>query len=226
LSEDTVFCNTHLGVIAALRASDGRVRWLCEYPRVSLENDNPDRNVQHLFRDITPCLAYRDLVIAAPSDCNRLFALDAGTGHVIWTLLPEQAADVIHLLGVGGDRLVASGDYLYWLDVYTGRIVGQFPPPRVTTPGHARPSPRGHGRGVLVGDKVYWPTRDSILVFGQRTVRTESGVEPHLVREIELTPRGATGGNLVVAGDVLIIAATDQLFVFDRYGKRNTDEKR
>lgn len=225
LSEDTVFCNTHLGVIAAVRASDGQVRWLSEYPRVSPQDDNPDRNVQHVFRDLTPCLAYRGLVIAAPCDCNRLFALDANTGHVIWRSLPEQAADVIHLLGVGGDHLIASGDYLYWLDVHTGRIVGQFPPPGVMTPGRARPSPRGHGRGVLVGDNVYWPTRSSILVFGQRTVRTEVGVEPRLVREIELTPRGATGGNLVVAGDVLIIAAADQLFVFDRYGQRNTDKR-
>ncbi|MBP86115.1 MAG: hypothetical protein CMJ64_05265 [Planctomycetaceae bacterium] len=225
-SEDTIFCNTHLGVIAALRASDGRVRWLCEYPRISPENENPDRNDQHVFRDLTPCLAYRGLVIAAPCDCNRLFALDANTGHVIWTSLPEQAADAIHLLGVGGNNLIVSGDYLYWLDVYTGRIVGQFPPPRRTTPGHARPSPRGHGRGVLVGDNVYWPTRNSIFVFGQRTVRTELGVEPHFVREIKLTPRGATGGNLVVARNVLVIAAADKLFVFDRYGQRNTDEIR
>ena len=226
LSEDTVFCNTHLGVIAALRVDDGQVRWLCEYPRVSPANDNPDRNTQHVFRDLTPCLAYRGVVLAGPSDCNRLFALDASTGHVLWTTLPEQAADVIHLLGVGGDNLLASGDSLYWLDVYSGRIVGQFPPPGITTPGHARPTPRGHGRGALVGDNVYWPTRNSIFVFGQRTARTEVGVEPHLVREIELTPRGAAGGNLVVAGDVLIIAAADQLFVFEQHGKRNTDDNR
>jgi len=59
---------------------DGAIRWLTEYPRVDLQNENPDRNTQHLFRDLTPCLLHRDLVIVAPLDCDRLFALDANTG--------------------------------------------------------------------------------------------------------------------------------------------------
>lgn len=217
-SEDTIYCNTHLGAIAAMRAHDGRVRWITEYPRAENDISNPDRNVQHAFRNMTPCLIYRGLVIAAPADCNRLFALDANSGHVIWTTRPERATDVIHLLGVGAGNLIAGGDYLYWLDVYTGDVVNQFPPPRKTTPGHAKPTPRGHGRGVLAGNNVYWPTRKSIFVFKQRTVRTELSSEPPLVREIDLTSRGATGGNLTVAQNVLVIVAADQLYVFDRHG--------
>lgn len=221
LSEDTIYCNTHLGVIAALQARDGRVRWITEYPRVSSENDHPDRNTQHMFRDLTPCLVHHDLVIAAPADCDRLFALDANTGHVVWTTPPERAADAIHLLGVGSGNLIVSGDYLYWLDVYSGEIVGQFPPPRAVAPGLARPSPRGYGRGLLVGENVYWPTRESIFVFRQRTARI--GRHPPIDREIALAAHGATGGNLIVAGNVLVIAAADELIVFDEYGQRTTN---
>ena len=223
LSEDTLYCNTHLGVIAALQSRDGKLRWITEYPRVPSSNDHPDRNTQHGFRDLTPCLVHYDLVISAPSDCNRLFALDANTGHVIWTTRPERAADSIHLLGVGEGNLICSGDYLYWLDVQSGELVGQYPSPRAVAPGLARPSPRGYGRGVLAGDKVYWPTRESILVFRQRIVRTEIGRHPPQIDKIPVAGQHATGGNLIVAGDVLAIAAADELIIFDKHGQRTTD---
>jgi hypothetical protein len=124
----------------------------------------------------------------------------------------------MHLLGVGHGNLIASGDYLYWFDVATGRQVGQFPQQRSESPGAARADPPGFGRGVLAGDYVYWPTRENIYVFEQRTRRVDRGWEPIGVREIELTHRGATGGNLVIAGGVLLIAAGDRLVAFGEAG--------
>jgi outer membrane protein assembly factor BamB len=221
LRGQSLYCNTNLGVVAALRTDDGSVQWLTQYPRVDFQNEDPDRNTRHYFRDLNPCLLQGDLAIVAPMDCDRLFALDAITGQKIWETRAEQAADAIHLLGVGDGNLMASGDYLYWFDVYSGQLVAQFPPPGKSTPGHARPTPRGYGRGILAGKHVYWPTLASIFVFEHRTIKTEIGREPVLVREIELIPRGATGGNLVIADGVLLIATPDRLFAFDEYGKQS-----
>jgi outer membrane protein assembly factor BamB len=226
LRNRTLYCNTNLGVVAALNVKDGAVRWLTEYPRVDLQDENPDRNTQHLFRDLTPCLLYRDLVIVAPMDCDRLLAFDANTGIPIWASLADQAADAIHLLGVGEEHLIASGDYLYWFDVYTGRLVSQFPAPHRSLPGHAKPSPHGYGRGILADKLVYWPTRESILVFDQRIHQELRGRTPDVIRKIDLASHGVTAGNLVLTDDFLLIAAHDRLIVFALHEQRLSDEKR
>ncbi|MEX0819897.1 MAG: PQQ-binding-like beta-propeller repeat protein [Pirellulaceae bacterium] len=225
LRNRTLYCNTNLGVVAAIDSQDGAIRWITEYPRIDFQNQNPDRNTQHLFRDLTPCLLYRDLVIVAPLDCDQMFALDANTGILIWASLRERATDAVHLLGVGEDHLIASGDYLYWFDVYTGRLVSQFPAPHRSLPGHAKPSPHGHGRGILADNLVYWPTRESILVFDQRIGRELLGRSPEIIRTIDLVSRGVTGGNLVLADGSLLIANQDRLIVFARDGKRIEPEQ-
>ena len=73
------------------------------------------------------------------------------------------------------------------------------------------PSPRGFGRGTIAGNRVWWPTREAIYVFEARPAKTDFGWQPKLVREIPLTSLGVTGGNLVMADDVLLIAGSDKL---------------
>jgi outer membrane protein assembly factor BamB len=156
------------------------------------------------------------LLFNAPQDCDKVFALDATTGHPLW--VTDRAVDAVHLLGVGSDRLIASGDCLYWLDIYTGESRGRYPNPTKPVPGHARPTPRGYGRGALVGSQIYWPTREAIYVFQQNTVRGPRFWEPLLDRAIPLGPRGVTGGNLVISDGVLLLATADHLYAFDETG--------
>ena len=214
LRDGTLFLNTNAGVVSAVRASDGRLLWALKYPRSEFRSADPNRGEQHFFRDLAPCLAYSDLVIAAPADSDRIFAVDAASGQLAWTLPPGAAADAVHLLGVGHDTLLASGDRLYWLDVRTGRILCQFPAGGPSGAGQAASSPRGLGRGVLAAGHVYFPTRENIYVFDQRPVKTDFGWQPRLVREIQLVPRGITGGNLVIADGILLIATGDRLVAF------------
>ena len=63
--------------------------------------------------------------------------------HDVETFAPVavlQAADAVHLLGVAQNRLVASGECLYWFDMTTGQLVGQFPSAFHASAGHARPA--------------------------------------------------------------------------------------
>lgn len=211
MSDDLLFYATNLGAAAALRADDGRVQWLCRYRRSGLSGSDPDENDRHCFRDMTPCLVHRGLAIVAAADCARVFAVEAGSGRVAWTSAVDVAVDAVHLLGVAQDRLLASGDYVYWMDVWSGDLVGQFPAPRGASRGYAGPVPRGYGRGVLAGGCVYWPTRDRIFVFDQR-------VPGHARQPIELAPLGASGGNLVVDSGVLLIASPDRLVALNERG--------
>ncbi len=224
LRNRTLYCNTNLGVVAAIDTKDGSTKWMTEYPRVDIHEENPDRESRNLFRDLNPCLLHDDLVIVAPTDCDRIFALDANTGIVIWATARDRAADAVHLLGVGQGNLLASGDYLYWFDVYTGRLLSQFPAPQRSLPGLAKPSPTGFGRGILAEKHVYWPTRESILVFDQQVLADRIGRIPKIVREIDLMSRGATGGNLVATSHYLLIAAEDRLVVFSTNGNTSESE--
>ena len=150
LSHDTLYFNSNLGVIAALATDDGATRWLAKYPRATFPAQKAERSDRHFFRDLNPCVMHQGQVICAPSDCERIFSLDATSGQLIWTLPPNDASDVVHLLGVSGDCLLASGDYLYWIDIVRGQVVTQFPQALPTGPGLALPTPRGwarHARG-------------------------------------------------------------------------------
>lgn len=208
LSEGTLFFNTNLGVVAALRAEDGEVDWIVRYPRAPWDDGDPDRSHRHWYRDLNPCLVHKGLIIVAPSDCDRLFALDVATGLVVWSTPPQQAADAVHLLGVGGGQLIASGDRIYWIDIRDGQISHSFP-------ARLEDGLRGYGRGLLAGDGVYWPTHDKIFVFAQDGSR-------QLRQPMDLAPLGLTGGNLVLADDVLLIAAANQLAAFNPFGRQVT----
>jgi len=208
LDEGTVYFNTNLGVVAALRAGDGQIQWVTRYPQVSsIAAESADPR-QSSGRGLTPCVIHKGLVLAAPYDSDRVFALDAATGLLRWATPAGVVAGAQFLLGVGQGNLIVGGSRLVWIDVDSGEIKARFPASIAS-------EMRGYGRGVLAGDHVYWPTRDRIYVFDQRGPQQTQ-------QPIELTPLGLTGGNLVIARDVLLIAAADRLSAFDAFGPRST----
>jgi outer membrane protein assembly factor BamB len=194
LCRDTLYLNTNLGVVAALSVHDGQLQWVALYPRTRKGNLlAPDA---HWCRDLNPCLYDRGTLLVAPADNPRIFALDAVTGQILWYTGVE-VEDVVHLLGVSGDRLIAGGSRLYWIGLrgdQAGKVL------RVVPDSHEK---LGYGRGLLAGDCVWWPTRERIYVFDAGTGRQR--------KVIPLVPRGALGGNLVVGGSRLLIAGTDEL---------------
>ena len=151
------------------------------------------------------------MLYVAPSDSRRILALDAVTGQILWQS-GSQVEEARHLLGVAGDKLIASGKRLYWIE--TGREAGGKPK-------HVWPCTDrgpGFGRGVLAGQYVYLPTREKIFVFEQKSAR--------LVDSIELSPKNAGGGNLIAAQGRLLIATTKELIAFSRGARVNTNPKR
>jgi len=192
---DSVYCNTNLGAVASLDARGGEVRWITLYPRADV---NLNQNAHHLHRDLTPCVYDRGTLYVAPSDSRHILAIDAAGGLIRWET--TLAGDAIHLLGVADDQLFASGDRVWRIHAHNGRILQVWPDE----------SPKGYGRGALMGDSVIWPTRTTLEVF--------SVSEFERVRQVELSIRDAGGGNTVPAGDYLLIAAGDELVALDRYG--------
>ena len=197
LKRETIYYNTNLGAVAALDRGDGQVRWVTLYPRQ--RSGDLLKPPPHLSRDLTPCLYHAGTLLVAPADSPRIYGLDAATGQILWQS-GSQLGDVVHLLGVAGDRLIASGYRLYWIGMG---------PAEAGTVRHVWPDGAeklGYGRGVLSGDSVLWPTREAVYVFKSTTGR--------LLKTINLKSRGATGGNVLVADGRLVVATSNELIAF------------
>lgn len=195
LHEGKLYYNTNLGAVARLNASDGEIDWIFLYPRAKRGDLN--RRENHFYRDLTPCIYDKGIVFVAPSDSQQILAIDAPTGLLVWP--SDLVEDAIHLLGVRGNNLIASGDKIWWIHATSGKVLQAGWP--------EGPTPRGFGRGIMAGNDVLWPTRDEIYAFDQKT-GTRTG-DPILLR-----PRGAGGGNLIVHGKYLLIATNKDLICF------------
>jgi outer membrane protein assembly factor BamB len=219
LDGNFLYFNTNMGVIASLSKRDGAVRWITSYPRTGTYSADRQFRPWHLRRDVNPCVFHKGMLFVAPSDCDQVLALEASTGLLVWkTNFTEGVLDAVHLLGVVGDRLIASGRRLWWLDAYTGQLcrdVAENPFPR-----SGQPDPGGFGRGVLAGNIIYWPCRsdeDEIYVFSQSTGR-------QVRQPIPLSLVGAEAGNLFVAKGHLLITTSDRMYAFNSSGRVEPDD--
>jgi len=207
LEQGMLYLNTNLGAVAAVTARDGIVQWVSLYERVKkASSDGQDKRAAHFYRDLNPCVYHQGTLFVAPTDSDRIFAFDALTGQMLWASNGEEVA--VHLLGVAGGNLIATGDKLYWLNAAGGQIVGEWP----------HTSPIGLGRGLLLGDQIVWPTREALYQLPQSGSPTSH--DARLKAPIPLHAHGgASGGNLVIADGVLLIATAEKLFGFNQQGK-------
>jgi outer membrane protein assembly factor BamB len=194
LGDGRLFLSTDTGAVAALDVSTGRIQWVVTYqPK---RNDTPQELSDPRRHGLTPCVYHRGIVYAAPNDTNLVYALDASTGQPIWTQqYPDQ---ILHIVGVVNERLILSGQSIWAVDTRTGAPAW---PQRI---GFADPAGRGYGRPALSHDFLYWPTRDEILRIDHR--------QGNVVGRIRLREDfRQSGGNLVIAGGILLIAQPDGL---------------
>lgn len=215
LADGVLYVNSNAGVVAAFTADTGTPLWLVEYPRT--QNAASGTTASHP-RFANPCVVARDLVIVAPADTSDVMAFDRLTGSLAWS---RTLAGVDAIVGVTPEYVIGGGQGLVWLGRYDGIEYTSFPRriARGAASDAVRLSPRGFGRAIHAGAYILWPTRDELYIFGE-TPRSVQGAdrrtwyEPDVARRINLATRQASGGNLVLANGVLLIAGTDRLWAF------------
>jgi len=195
LDGPTLYYQTNLGAVVALDAESGSVRWVATYPRQDRPGGpSPDR-------DLNPAVVHDGLVIVAPDDAASVYAFEASSGRLVWKTdpLPDEVK-LAHLLGVAKGRLIATGDRVLLFDVKDGKLLRSWPD---TGQGY-----EGYGRGLLAGDKIYWPTRNEIHVLDQATaLRSEPPIKLQEAYQ-------ETGGNLAAGDGYLVVAQEGRLVVF------------
>ncbi len=194
LDGPNLYYQTNMGAVASLDAETGGIRWLATYPW-------PGKTAgSGLERDLNPAISHDGLVIVAPEDCREIYAFDAASGRLVWKT--EQIPDEVkltHLLGVAKGYLIATGDRVLWIDVKTGRQAHIWP--------ENAQGVQGYGRGILAGDRIYWPTKTEIHVLDQ-----SSGLKADV--PIKLQDFQCEGGNLAVGDGYLVVAQASSLVVF------------
>jgi len=196
LDGSSIYYQTNLGAVVALDAVSGTIRWVASYPRLDRSQGGARQD-----RDLNPAVVHEGRVIVAPDDSSRIYAFDAETGRLLWKTNPLPAeVRLVHLLGVAKGRVIATGNRVLAFDVKTGELASAWP-----DSGHAY---AGFGRGVLAGDRIYWPTRSEIHVLDQETV---TRAEPSIKLQESFQ---TSGGNLVVGDGYLVVAQADALVVF------------
>ncbi|MFO0891044.1 MAG: PQQ-binding-like beta-propeller repeat protein [Isosphaeraceae bacterium] len=189
-----LYYQTNLGAVIALEAESGAVRWVANYPRQdSSRGSGSDR-------DLNPAIVHDGLVVVAPGDAAAIFAFDAESGRLAWKSEPlAEEVRLTHVLGVAQGRLVATGDRVLLFDAKNGKLVATWPDSGKF---------EGYGRGLLAGNRIYWPTRDKIEVLDQGSgLRAEPPIK---LMEVYRN----TGGNLVAGDGYLIVAQSDGMVVF------------
>ncbi len=206
LGAGKLFVSTDAGAIVAVDAQDGRVEWAVTYESRP-PGDAADQS-DHAKQGLVPAMFHEGLVFVAPNDCDRLFCIEADSGRVRWQKPHPTRDRWRHLLGVvssdSGSKLVVSGHSLRTLDVETGREGWRVLASNDITE-------RGYGRGVLAGDAVLWPTRE-----GLRILDAASG-QPRRNIPFNTPDSAETGGNVLVAGGMLLIAQSEKLVAYGEY---------
>lgn len=138
-----IFVSTNNGVLASLDSA-GRILWLRAYD----QGRSP----------VMPCapLAWRETVVFACLDQERIEACEAASGKCLWSR-SVRGGRPVYVEGIVDGRLYLSGPELICLDVRTGRLVWQIPL-----------SARQVGKGAVTQDSVYIPTLQGVERYSLR----------------------------------------------------------
>jgi tetratricopeptide (TPR) repeat protein/outer membrane protein assembly factor BamB len=198
LAGGVVYAVPHTGIVAAVSAlPPGRVRWIRRY-----ERNAPSGAVMPRFTYNDPVVAAGKLIVAA-TDAKALFALDAVTGRVAWTLDRKAIGKAHYIAGVARGLLVMAGHDVCGIEIATGTVA--WGPTRI---GVADPS----GRGFVGETTAYVPIvrratrrgKGAVLRFDVRTGAQSPALELD-VGEV---------GNLLSVGGRLLVANDDEVMCF------------
>ena len=195
LADGHLFFNTNAGGVVSLGARDGRIRWITSYRRTASSSAG-EFGLKQLAGP-NPPVVESGRVFVAPTDAAEMYCLDAETGLVRWKRQHEGKLRTV--LGVAGAMVYGSGAELWALDVQTGAIRWAHRP--------ADPEGAGFGRGALSLTQVYFSTREELQLFDLRTGAMQKRIRLPIDRRLP------SGGNLVLAGGMLLIALPDRIAV-------------
>ena len=197
---NVVFCS-NTGAVVALDAVTGRRRWAFSYPRLSRRIAETSRSP-----DPAPAVAADGRVFVAPADGERVYALDAETGELLWESGLTEGA---RILGVSRDRLIItiSGQVrgIRALNVRNG----SHQPPEGWVQ-HNGGGPLTYGRGFVSDGVIVWPSRDGLYFLNPADGNPLSKYRNPLPE-----PLAWLFGNVAYADGVMVVVTPTQVWGYE-----------
>jgi outer membrane protein assembly factor BamB len=195
------------GVIFAVDAVGGTVRWAIRYQR----DGKPNNMMRSMYGqqynamldmngwDDDVVIPYGRALIVMSSDCDKLLAIDRRTGDLLWesprTSPFGPAAS--YCLGVNGRGLFVAGkNIVRRYDIPSGRLIWE------------KEIDDSLGRGCVTTDAVYVPVKDSILKLDAEKGRELAQVGVALTSDDPVGNLFSDGEKLWVAGAGRVYAMT------------------
>jgi len=200
LGDGRLFLSTDWGAIVAVDAAEGQLQWAVTYESqpMTLPVAVPSPRTYP-----SPSVSADGRLYVAPLDSEHVLCLNAATGETIWRARANER--LTSVIGVAQGRFIVAGNSLWAFDTNTGE--------RAWSVQQAEPDDFGYGRGWLAGNVVYWTSRQALFVFDQRTG------QPLRDKPLGGIEQPRTGGNVVVAGGMLLIAAGNRLSAYGQFAK-------
>jgi outer membrane protein assembly factor BamB len=186
-SQDKILVNVSGQQLMALDARTGQRLWRRSFSTRSIHRSE--------IEGFHPLIPFENHVLAVTA--SGLASLDAETGNVAW--LNEAESISGFWLGIREGMAIVAGDWLWGIDARTGKVLWQT--------GFNRRGLRTAGQGLFLNGSVIWPTEQELW-----TVETASGRILQRSPLVALT--GISGGNLAIAGQILLIAGPKRLTAF------------
>lgn len=211
-----LFVLTNLGAVAAVDAYSGTIDWLALYKRnISAAADRARfgaRPAIELAKPWTfnPVILQDDHLFVLPTDSGDVLIYNAATGEQIKSIRAAHMDRPDTLVGVYGDNLVvAGGDHIkslnwrhYNAETYSDRNVEMINWPRRFSGSPIR------GRPFMTTQSIFVPTQRRLYLMDQESGRVIASHPAENAAEWE------GGGNIIVAGDRVVIATAASVDVY------------
>jgi len=143
------------GRIVSIDAFTGKRQWEVSYALKKVNRGDAPPSI----RDLCPPVWAEGKVFAAPNDSDRILAIDAFSGRVLWEVT---GIEVTHVLGVSQNKLiVCSGGSIRGVRAFDIDTGGDRP----DAGGWAVVDDGGltsFGRGLLTDETIVWPTKGGL----------------------------------------------------------------
>lgn len=195
------------GVVFAVDAAGGAIRWAVRYPR----EGKPNAMMQRMYGGNHPLtldlngwdddvvIPFGRALVVLSSDSDKLLALDRRTGELLWESPRTSPLGTVasYCLGANGRGLFVAGkNVIRRYDIVSGRLIWE------------RETEDSFGCGCVTADALYVPVRDSILKLDPEKGRDLAQVGVALTSEEPVGNLFSDGEKLWVVGAGRVYAMT------------------
>lgn len=187
-----LYVATNLGTVAAVSALTGQVAWLRAYAGAA--GGSPVVRMPWRYNAV---IVDGLRLVCFPLDSDKLLVLERSSGLVILEIPAGSLGDAEYIAGVEAGRIYTVGNQVGAFDMAAGSVLWTAELPE---------DDRAFGRATLTRSAVLVPRESRLCVIDRREGR----------REDFSWDSGVTGGNLLAAGDRLIVAGRDHVTALAR----------